>query len=721
MKKIRKRPLTEGMPYPLGANWDGKGVNFALFSANAERIELCLFDESGLKEVERIPLHWRSGNIWHCYVSGLGPGAVYGYRAYGSYEPTLGHRFNPNKLLLDPYTKKIKGSYIWHTSSYGYLFKDGQQDLSFDRQDNAPYVPKSVVSPPSQPYKSYNKPKILKRDTVIYEAHVKGLTALHPDVPDGIKGTFMGMSHPSVISYLKNLGVTSIELLPVFLLGKQDYLEERNLENYWGYDPVSYFVLDPRFGVEDVETEFRHMIHSYHEAGLEIILDVVYNHTGEGNELGPTWSFRGIDNQSYYALSTDNPRYYQNDTGCGNIFNLSHPRVNQLVMDSLRYWANDMGVDGFRFDLAATLIRDGRGNISSEPNFFAAIRQDPILNKTKLIAEPWDMGRDGWQTGNFPDDFSEWNDIFRDTARKFWNGQEIASSFSGAIAGSSHIFNRGGRRPQASINFITAHDGFTLHDLVSYNHKHNEANKENNQDGSNNNSSNNYGAEGETKNKDINQLRWRQKRNFMATLILSQGIPMITAGDEYGRSQQGNNNAWCQDNEISWMNWDWNEEQRNFYDFTRMLLMYRKYHPIFRRIHFLDGRSDAIPEAKDIIWLSPTGFEMKDNEWGGKCFGFYLPGDTGLHDPYTDKPRLDDRFLALINATPSEQEFKIAEGLEQCQWSLVFDTFHNQNMDKDYKKFDLKTGRYKLESYSVALFRERKSAAAVNVSWRDKE
>lgn len=719
-QKTTGRPLTEGVPLPLGSNWDGKGVNFALFSAHAEKIELCLFDENGEKEIDRIPLHWRTGNIWHCYVSGVGPGTVYGYRVYGPFDPAAGHRFNPNKLLLDPYAKNMKGSFAWHASFYGHVFESSEMDISFDTQDSAPYVPKSVVSPSYYSSEPHKRPNIAKEDMVIYEAHVKGLTALHPDIPDAIKGTFMGMSHPSVIDYLKNLGVTTVELLPIFLLGKHDYLESRKLENYWGYDPVSYFILDPRFGVEDAQTEFRHMVHAYHEAGLEIILDVVYNHTGEGNEMGPVWSFRGIDNKSYYALTPDNLRYYQNDTGCGNVFNLSHPRVNQLVMDSLRYWVEEMGVDGFRFDLAATLIRDGRGNISSEPNFFASIRQDPVLNKVKLIAEPWDMGRDGWQTGNFPDDFSEWNDVFRDNVRTFWNTQGTASSFSGALAGSSHIFNHDGRRPQASVNFVTAHDGFTLRDLVTYNHKHNELNKENNRDGTDNNNSNNYGVEGATNDEQINGLRRRQMRNFMTSLLLSEGIPMICAGDEYGRSQQGNNNPWCQDNEITWMRWDWSEDEHNFYDFTRMLLLYRKHHPVFRRIHFFHGRSEAIPEAKDVVWLSPAGHEMLNEEWSGcKCFGSFLPGDTGLHDPYTSDPVLDDRFLILMNALPVEQEFKLIPGLEQCKWNLIFDTARMRYTKKETpEQLTLKSGKYPLKPYSTVLFRERKSAEPVSVSWK---
>ncbi|MFV0321369.1 MAG: glycogen debranching protein GlgX [Alphaproteobacteria bacterium] len=722
-QKTTGRPLTEGSPLPLGSNWDGKGVNFALFSAHAEKVVLCLFDENGEKEIDRIPLHWRTGNIWHCYVSGLGPGTVYGYRVYGPFDPAAGHRFNPNKLLLDPYAKSMKGQFTWHASFYGHIFESNEQDLSFDTQDNAAYVPKSVVSTSYYTPEPHKRPNIAKEDMVIYEAHVKGLTALHPEVPDAIKGTFMGMSHPSVIGYLKNLGVTTVELLPIFLLGKQDYLESRKLKNYWGYDPVSYFILDPRFGVEDAQTEFRHMVHAYHEAGLEIILDVVYNHTGEGNEMGPVWSFRGIDNKSYYALMPDNLRYYQNDTGCGNVFNLSHPRVNQLVMDSLRYWVIEMGVDGFRFDLAATLIRDGRGNISSEPNFFASIRQDPVLNKVKLIAEPWDMGRDGWQTGNFPDDFSEWNDVFRDSVRAFWNTQGTASSFSGALAGSSHIFNHDGRRPQASVNFITAHDGFTLRDLVSYNHKHNELNKENNRDGTDNNHSNNYGVEGVTNDEQINGLRRRQMRNFMSSLLLSEGIPMICAGDEYGRSQQGNNNPWCQDNEITWMRWDWSEEERNFYDFTRMLLLYRKHHPIFRRIHFFQGLSEAIPEARDVVWLSPAGQEMTNEEWAGcKCFGSFLPGDTGLHDPYNGEPILDDRFLILMNALPVEQEFKLLPGLDLCKWKLIFDTSRMRYTEKETpKNLNLQSGKYPLKPYSTVLFRERKTAGPVTASWKQEE
>ncbi len=720
---LQARPLSQGKPYPLGSHWDGQGVNFSLFSAHATKIELCLFDSKGTAELKRIPMHWRTGDIWHCYISGLGPGAVYAYRVYGPYEPYQGHRFNPNKLLLDPYAKNICGTYQWHDSTHGFQYKDeNPDDLSFDERDNSAYVPKAIVVADFHITDNFHRPYIPKEDMVIYETHVKGLTALHPDVPKALRGTFMGMSHPAVIGYLKNLGITSVELLPVFLLGRHDFLEERGLSNYWGYDPVNYFILDPRFGVEDIRTEFHHMVRSYHEAGLEIILDVVYNHTGEGNELGPTYNFKGIDNLSYYALTPENNRYYQNSTGCGNVLDLSHGRVNQMVMDSLRYWVQQMGVDGFRFDLAASLIRDGRGNISSEPNFFAAINQDPILNQTKLIAEPWDMGRDGWQTGQFPSDFSEWNDFFRDTVRQFWNGSGTAASFSGALSGSSHIFNHGGRRPQASINFVTAHDGFTLRDLVSYNEKHNEANKEDNRDGSSNNRSNNYGIEGPTDDFEIRRIRHRQMRNIMASLILSEGIPMITAGDEYGRTQNGNNNAWCQDNEISWLKWDKSDEEEHFYDFTRMLILYRRYHPVFRRIHFFDGRSEAIEGAKDVIWLSAGGHEMNDNEWEGcKCFGAYFPGDTGLHEPYGGKPILDDRFLVLFNATEVEQKFEIIPGLEKCAWSLIFDTGRMDIFKKTNEKKHLSEGSYLLKPHSMVMGRERKTAGFVQAIWNNKK
>ncbi len=717
---FQRYPLSQGKPYPLGSYWDAKGVNFSIFSTHAEKIELCLFD-SITGEETRIPMAWRTGDIWHCYINGLGPGTVYGYRVHGAYDPHLGHRFNPNKLLLDPYAKQIEGSYKWHEAIYGFQYKkENLDDLSFDETDNTSYVPKAVVVTDYQFYDDFNRPHIPREDMVIYEAHVKGLTALHPDVPEDLRGTFLGMSHPSVIGYLKNLGVTTIELLPVFLLGKQGFLEQRGLSNYWGYDPVNYFVLDPRFGVNDIRTEFHHMVRSYHDAGLEIILDVVYNHTGEGNELGSTLSFRGIDNASYYALSGENLRYYQNPTGCGNLLNLAHPRVNQMVMDSLRYWVEQMGVDGFRFDLAASLIRDGRGNISSQPNFFATIRQDPVLSQVKLIAEPWDMGKDGWQTGQFPSGFSEWNDSYRDTVRSFWNEDGTAASFAGAFAGSSHIFNQKGRRPQASVNFITAHDGFTLRDLVSYNHKHNEANKEEGRDGSPHNRSYNYGHEGPSDDVEIQRVRHRQMRNFMASLILSQGVPMITAGDEYGRTQHGNNNAWCQDNEISWLNWERNEEEIHFYEFTRMLILYRRYHPVFRRIHFFDGQSEAIEGAKDIVWLSNGGHEMQSHEWQGcKTFGAYLPGDTGLHEPYGGNPLLDDRFLILFNGAAKDQKFKIIPGLEKCAWSLVFDTARMSFFDKVVEKKHLSEGEYLLKAHSMAMWRESKKSGFVEAIWNN--
>ncbi len=719
-KGLQIRHILQGSPSPLGSNWDGKGVNFALFSRYAEKVELCLFDDTGKEQLETIPMHWKTGSIWHCYLPGIGPGIIYGYRVYGPYDPKAGHRFNPNKILLDPYAKDIEGSFIWNEALYGYDFNHELGDLSFCHKDNAAFVPKSKVVANSQMEYPVKRPEIPMDETVIYETHVKGLTAQNLDIPEKLRGTFMGMCHPSVIEYLKDLGVTTVELLPVFLLGEQFFLKERELKNYWGYDPISYFVLNPVYGIEDIRSEFRYMVETYHAEGLEIILDVVYNHTGEHAQMGPTYSFRGIDNRSYYALIPENRRYYQNDTGCGNVFNLANLRVNQLVMDSLRYFVKEMRVDGFRFDLAVSLIRDGYGNISPSPNFFAAIQQDPILNSVKLIAEPWDLGKNGWQTGRFSNIFSEWNDRFRENVRKFWNSDGTAAGFASAFAGSSEMFNHFGRRPQASINFITAHDGFTLKDLVSYNHKHNEDNKEGNHDGTDHNISNNYGAEGETNDAQIQQLRWQQMRNFMVSLIFSQGVPMITAGDEYGRTQKGNNNAWCQDNPISWLRWDKNETELEFFAFVKKLLHFRKSHPVFRRIHFFDGRSDVIPETKDIVWLSSSGFEMQSHQWQGcKCFGAFFPGDTGLYDPFSGKPLLDDRFLFLFNSHHEDHLFKLPQGLEDRKWNNVFDTsiLHDNNNAHD---FSLGAGEYLLKAYSVALWRELKNNKPSHLHMREK-
>ncbi len=675
MSKRNQRRLEEGSPYPLGAKWTGSGVNFAIFSQHATRVELCLFDDSGVMETERIPVYWKSGDIWHCHVPGLGVGSVYGYRVYGPYDPNNGHRFNHNKLLLDPYAKNIVGGYEWSENSYGYSFDDDRGDLSFNEQDNIKFVPKAKVTSPMMKGQVENRPKVPLQDTIIYETHVKGLTMLHPDVPEKFRGKFMGMAEPVIIDYFKRLGVTTIELLPINLIGKHLFLEERGLSNYWGYDPINYFVIDPRFGVNDIRSEFRYMVNSYHEAGLEIILDVVYNHTGEGNQLGPTWSFRGIDNKSYYGLVDGKERYYQNDSGCGNILDVNNTRVNQMVMDSLRYFVDEMGVDGFRFDLAATLIRDGKGGISSSPKFLAAIEQDPILSRVKLIAEPWDLGYAGWNTGQFPASFSEWNDNYRDAVRSFWNKKGDAGIFAGVLTGTAHLFNYNGRHTQASINFISSHDGFTLHDLVSYNHKHNEANKEDNMDGSNNNISNNYGFEGETDNVKINRIRYRQKMNFMATLLISQGIPMINGGDEFGRSINGNNNPWCQDNELSWYNWQFDEQQKSFLNFVKTIIKYRNRHPIFKRISFFKGTSEVEPLEKDIFWLAPNGMELQSHDWKDcQSFGVFLPGDTGLRAPYTNNPVLDNKFIILFNASNKDIEFHIPKFIANNDWKQIFDT-----------------------------------------------
>jgi len=641
-----------GLPFPRGATWDGRGVNFALFSAHAERVELCLFDAKGRRELERIPLPEYTDEVWHGYLPDVRPGQLYGYRVYGPYAPEEGHRFNGYKLLLDPYAKALFGPLLWSDSHFSYRIGHARADLSFDRRNNARGMPKCVVVDTAYTWGSDRPPGHSWHETVVLELHVRGHTMRHPGVRAAQRGTLLGLTAPAVIRDLRALGVTSVELLPVHAFVDDRHLVERGLHNYWGYNSIGYFAPDPRYlSQPGAISEFKTLVQHLHDAGLEVILDVVYNHTAEGNHLGPTLCFRGIDNKSYYRLVQGASRYYVDDTGCGNSLNLQHPRVLQTVMDSLRYWVEEMHVDGFRFDLATTLAREEDG-FHENARFLQAARQDPTLSRVKLIAEPWDVGLGGYQVGHFPPGWSEWNDRYRDTVRKFWKGEVgMVGELASRITGSADLFGHAGRRPWASVNFVTAHDGFTLRDLVSYDHKHNEANGEDNRDGSSENHSWNCGVEGPTDDPAVRALRLRQSRNLLATLLLSQGVPMLLAGDEFGRSQQGNNNAYCQDSEISWTDWDGiDDEGRALLGFTRDLLAFRRRHIAFHRHRFFHSE---VPEA-DIRWLRPDGADMEQADWESgfaRTLAFLLHGQAGArHLTERGEPESDDAFFVVLNA-----------------------------------------------------------------------
>ena len=626
--------ITSGSPVPRGATCTDGGVNFALFSAHATRVEVCIYDEPGEKEIARFELPEYTDEVWHGFVPGLSAGTRYGYRVHGPYEPLNGHRFNPNKLLIDPYAKAFAGTLTWGPEIFGYTVGHPDGDLSFDERDSAPFVPKCVVVDSRYMWSQPSGSLVPWESTVFYEAHVRGLTMRHPAVPEGLRGTFAGMANQAVIEYLCNLGVTSVELLPIHTFLNQPFLTDKGLTNYWGYDSIGFFAADPRYFAKPEIDEFKSMVDSYHRAGLEVILDVVYNHTPEGSELGPTLSFKGIDNASYYRLMPDAARYYINDTGTGNTLNLTHPRVLQMVTDSLRYWVTEMHVDGFRFDLATILAREPNG-FDTESGFLVACRQDPVLASVKLIAEPWDCGPGGYQVGRFPPGWAEWNDTFRDTVRSYWKGDEgTASALAQCLAGSAETFKHRGRRPWASVNFITAHDGFTLADCVSYNDKHNDANGENNNDGNSNNRSWNCGAEGPTDDAAILALRTRQQRNLLATLLLAQGTPMLLAGDEFSRSQNGNNNAYCQDNEISWLDWAGiTESGQQQTSFVRSLLALRSELPVLRSNRYMCAPADTQPGDTAVAWLAPDGSEMSAEQWNDphtRCFGMLI---TAPDDP----------------------------------------------------------------------------------------
>ncbi|MBD9368413.1 glycogen debranching protein GlgX [Xanthomonas sp. XNM01] len=607
--------ISEGRPYPLGATWDGLGVNFALYSRHATRVELCLFDERG-REVERIALPEYTDEIWHGYLPDARPGQRYGYRVHGPYAPDAGHRFNPNKLLLDPYAKQIVGQLKWAPHLFGYTIGHRDADLSFDRRDSAPYMPKCAVIDPAFTWGEERAPATPWDRTVIYEAHVRGLTMRHPQIPEAQRGTFSALKHDAIVGHLKCLGVTAIELLPVHAYVDDQHLLEKGLRNYWGYNTIGFFAPQSRYLSLDTVAEFKQMVARMHDAGLEVLLDVVYNHTAEGNELGPTLSFKGIDNASYYRLA-ENRRYYINDTGTGNTFDLTNAGALRMVMDSLRYWVRAMRVDGFRFDLATILGRELHG-FDPSCSFLDAVRQDPLLSQVKLIAEPWDIGPGGYQLGNFAPGWAEWNDKYRDNVRALWRGDDgQLPEFATRFTGSADLFDHHGRKPHASVNFITAHDGFTLHDLVSYDGKHNLANGEDGRDGSDNNISYNHGAEGETDDAGIIALRQRQMRNLLATLLLSQGTPMLLAGDEFGHSQQGNNNTYCQDNELTWLDWEkaGDAPAQRQSSFVRRLLKLRRRYPQLRRQRFFQGEYDRARGLRDITWRRADGADMQPEDW----------------------------------------------------------------------------------------------------------
>ena len=633
MTETQRHRIREGSPNPRGATWDGKGTNFSLFSDNATRVELCLFDDSGEQELERITLPEYTDGVWHVYVEGLAPGAAYGYRVYGPYQPGEGHRFNPNKLLLDPYATAHIGSLKWGPEIFGYIVESGD-DTTFDTRDSAANMPKCLVTDPhfawNDDTESPRTCRVAWDATVLYELHAKGYTKLHPELPEQLRGTYAGLGAKPVVDYIESLGVTSIELLPIHTFMDESHLHDMNLTNFWGYNSIGFFAPDPRYAAEPKHAlqEFKSMVAQYHKRCMEVVLDVVYNHTAEGNERGPTLSFKGIDNASYYRLHAENRRYYVNDTGTGNTVNVNHPRVLQMVCDSLRYWVQETHVDGFRFDLGTILAREPDG-FDKGSGFLKVVMQDPVLSCVKLIAEPWDIGPGGYRVGEFPPGWMEWNDTFRDRSRGFWIGRDNATDLAKALTGSPEIFDHHGRRPWTSVNFITAHDGFTLHDLVSYNDKHNLDNGENNRDGSNDNRSWNCGVEGPTGDSKINSLRERQMRNLMATLLLSQGTPMMLAGDEFARTQRGNNNAYCQDTDISWVDWSLRESNGTMLSFTKKLLALRHRYPVLRSSRYLHDETDAELGVRELCWFLPDGTETQRSAWNGdspQCFAMLIDG-----------------------------------------------------------------------------------------------
>ncbi|GAA4330113.1 glycogen debranching protein GlgX [Flaviaesturariibacter amylovorans] len=669
-----------GRPYPLGATWDGTGVNFALHAEHATGVELCFFEKYGKKtrETTRVRLSERSHHVWHGYIKGIRPGQQYGYRVNGPYEPQNGHRFNPNKLLIDPYAKAISGRIDWHDSLFGYKMGHRDGDLSFSRTDSAQYIPKSVVVDTRFDWEDDAPLRIPYHKSIIYEAHVKGLTYTHPEIPESIRGTYAAIAHPAMIRHLQELGITAIELMPVHHFVNDRFLHDKGLTNYWGYNSIGFFAPDVRYSSSGTHgeqvREFKEMVKALHKAGIEVILDVVYNHTAEGNHLGATLCFRGVDNMDYYRL-TEDKRYFMDYTGCGNTLNVMSPNTLRLIMDSLRYWILEMHVDGFRFDLAAALARELH-DVDRLGSFFDIIHQDPVISQVKLIAEPWDIGEGGYQVGKFPAGWAEWNGKYRDTIRDYWRGADsMLGEFALRLTGSPDLYFNDYRHPFASINFVTAHDGFTLQDLVSYNEKHNEANGENNNDGESHNRSWNCGAEGPTDDPEILALRARQKRNFMATLFLSQGVPMFVAGDELGRTQGGNNNAYCQDNEISWINWA--EQDTDFLRFTQKLIHFYRRHPAFSRKRWFKGVPIKGVGVEDIAWFKPDGSEMTEENWTNdfaKSLGMYLNGRALRTLDEQGDLIVDDNFYLIFNAHYEPLEFRLPVDRYGSGWRRVIDT-----------------------------------------------
>jgi isoamylase len=695
-----------GQAYPRGATWDGEGVNFSLFSAHAEKVELCIFDNAGRHEIQRLNIRERTDGNWHAYLPEARPGLLYGYRVHGPYDPERGHRFNPNKLLIEPYAKHLQGPLVWSDAHFGYRTGNSRADLSFDRRDSAAGTPKCRVVDPAFTWGDDRPPRIPWHHTVIYEAHVRGVSIRHPQVPARLRGTYAGLASAPIVDHLVRLGVTAIELMPVHFFVDDRHLLEKGLRNYWGYNTLGFFAPEMRYSSTGRISEFKTMVKVLHSAGIEVLLDVVYNHTAEGNQMGPTLSFRGIDNASYYRLVAQNPRYYMDFTGTGNTLNLQHPNVLQMIMDSLRYWVTEMHVDGFRFDLASALARE-LYEVDRLGSFFDTIGQDPVLSQVKLIAEPWDVGRGGYQVGNFPPGWNEWNDKYRDALRGYWKGDGgLIGECARRITGSADLYEASGRKPNASINFITAHDGFTLEDLVSYNDKHNEANGEGNRDGHNENRSWNCGVEGPSADAPVLALRRRQKRNLLASLLLSQGVPMILGGDELGRTQRGNNNAYCQDNEISWSDWDLDERRGEFLEFARRIVRLRREHPVFSRRRFV--RADTLtPEGlKEIIWLNPEGREMAGSDWQqdfARCLGVYLAGAAIERRGRRGAPIRDNNFLLLLNAHHEAIGFRVSEVLAGKSWTAVLDTA----LDDPFRTRPLPAGaEYPLQGRSLALLEE---------------
>jgi isoamylase len=694
--------IKEGLSYPQGATWDGAGTNFTLFSANATKVEVCLFDHDGT-ETARIELPEYTNEIFHGYLPGVGPGTFYGYRVHGPYDPEAGHRFNPNKLLLDPYARAHAGKLTWNPAIFGYQL-ESLDDTTFDERDSASFVPKCVVVDPNFDWQGESNRQAIPWDhTIIYETHVKGFTKLHPGVQEELRGTYAGLGTLEIVEYIRSLGITSVELLPIHSFVNDSHLLEAELINYWGYNTIGFFAPDPRYAADVPNSlrEFKEMVSRFHDAGLEVILDVVYNHTAEGNERGPTLSFKGIDNASYYRLAPDK-RFYINDTGTGNTFNLSHPRVIQLVTDSLRYWVQEMHIDGFRFDLGTILAREPDG-FNQQSGFLKAASQDPLLSQVKLIAEPWDCGPGGYQVGGFPPGWAEWNDTFRDTVRSFWKGDAPVTALTSRMCASGDMFNHQGRRPWACVNFVTAHDGFTLNDVVTYNDKHNEANHEDNNDGSSDNRSWNCGIEGPTDDVEINSLRERQLRNMLGTLILSQGTPMLLAGDEFGRTQHGNNNAYCQDTDISWLDWSLTDKGAGLTRFVQKVTHLRHKYPILRRGRFFTGAYNEELGVKDVTWINANGTEMQDHNWGDgnmQCFGMLMDGraqTTGIR-----KRGHDATLLLVINSYADMVEFTFPESPGGTGWTNLIDT--NASDDTDAEKDYPFTATYQVTSRSLLLF-----------------